>query len=272
MTSNQSDEFELLHPAHKDLVPPWEKFPTYEYYSIGWRMGHGEYYKSEWWKFLESLPSNYQSRLQYLRRNRPAPINRFNQVLWVLYPDDDRYDEYQDYEDSQEEITYLLELGLIQYDAAFETWLQQQTEICFPWELSETPEEAVRYWTREFWFFARQFNRNRNIKIPKIPYLWKDVEYNLVSGKLGEIDPNGGLKTLAKMFCAGNVLTPWELGLKLEDFQDSFEMDMGYSDAYKLWLMSAFDDDKLIRQMWAKTQIPKEWIEWTEERIEFIFC
>ena len=42
MASNQSDEFELLYPAHKDLVPPWEKFPTYEHHSLSWRMVTGE--------------------------------------------------------------------------------------------------------------------------------------------------------------------------------------------------------------------------------------
>ena len=46
---------------------------------------------------------------------------------------------------------------------------------------------------------------------------------------------------------------------------------MGYTDAYGMWLMFAFDDDYFIRKMLAKTEIPNEWNEWIEDKIQFIF-
>ncbi|WP_186375934.1 hypothetical protein [Hyella patelloides] len=103
--TEENSEFDLLYPAEKDIVPPWEKFPTYEHHSLGWRMGDGEDYKCNWWNFVDSLPSEYESRLKYLKRNRPAPINQFYKVLWVLYPD---CEEDKEYQESQAEIAELL--------------------------------------------------------------------------------------------------------------------------------------------------------------------
>ena len=251
-----------------NFIPPWAAFPDYTRYTIGWRMGGGETYFHNWWDFIASLPLDFSSRLQYLQQNRPAPINWFDIVLKVLYPKQD--DNIQD-RDSNTAITKLLELGLIEYDVAFKTWLQQQTEICYPWTMGKTPEEAARYSTRDFWFFARQLNLNRTVNVPKIPDTWQDIQDNLLSGKLGDLDPSQGLLTISKMFCAGNILTPWQLGLNPDSCTNSAEMVMGYGDAYELWLTSAFDDDKLIRQMLAKTCIPDEWSDWIEERIQCIF-
>ncbi len=84
-----------------------------------------------------------------------------------------------------------------------------------------------------------------------------------------DVDPAQGLLTLAQMLCAGSVKPPWTLGLFPDDFTDSFEMDMGYSDAFRLWIMSAFDDDMLLREMLQKTQIPREWLDWIDEQADF---
>ena len=253
-------------PAEKNIVPPWEAFPDYERYTIGWRMGGGEEYFHDWWNFIASLPLDFSSRLQYLQQNRPAPINWFDIVLKVLYPEQNDIR----YRDRNSEIPQLLNWRLIEYDVAFATWLQQQTEIRYPWTMGNTPEEVARYSTRDFWFFCRQFNSDRTVDIPEIPAAWWDIENNLRSGETGNLVPSQGLQTIAKMLCSGSILTPWQLGLNLDSCKNSYEMDMGYGDAYGLWLTSAFDDDKLIRQMLSKTSIPDEWNDWIEEKTQLI--
>ena len=253
---------------HDEMVPPWEEFPTYERYTIGWRMGVGEDYRYKWYAFIEELPNDYDSRLDYLKRHRPAPLNWGDEFLAVLYPDTE---SDQQYGCSQAETLKLLELGLVAYDAAYRTWLAKQTNIVWPWLLpgSETPESATRYRTREFWFFSRQLDAVRGdaeVEPDKLPRAWKAVEPQLLTGRLGEVDPTMGLLTLAQMLCAGAVQPPWTLGLSPNDFQDSFEMNMGYVDAFRLWMMCAFDDDKLLREMLKRTGIPSDWMEWVDQQ------
>jgi hypothetical protein len=147
-----------------DMVPPWEEFPTYERYTMGWRMGTGEDYFCDWHTFIEKLPSDF--------------------------------------------------------------------------------------------------------KIEYVSSEWESVESQLLTGHLGDIDPTDGLLTLARMLCAGLVQPPWELDLSPDNFTDSFEMDMGYTDAFRLWIMSAFDDDLLLREMLHKTGIPANWADWVKEHAE----
>ncbi len=249
-----------------DYVPPWVEFPTYEQFSMGWRMGVGEDYIGEWSDFLRSLPIDYSSRLHYLQRHRPAPINWKETVMQVLYPESNSA-----FDSDESQFLELLNLGLIEYDAAYQTWLIQQETIVFPWSYSDEPIEAARYWTRDFWFFSRQLNgmRNRLVESLTIPKPWKRFERQILTGDLGTLEPKEGLLTLAQMLCAGSVLPPWDVGLTLDDFDDSFEMDMGYVDAYQLWIMNAFDDDRMLRQMLSTTEIPTSWNAWINEQMMF---
>jgi hypothetical protein len=253
------------------MVPPWEKFPTYERYTIGWRMGYGEEYSYDWYKFINNLSNDYETRLNYLLSHRPAPLNWCDRVFWVLYPDIESKPEF---ESSSVETLKLVNLGLIEHDVAYNTWLKQQPNLGFSWLVMETPEDEARYNLREFWFFSRQLNDARkhgNLNIENVPISWQKVETQLLTGHLGDINPTHGLLTLAQMLCAGSVQPPWELGLSVDDFADSFEMDMGYTDAFHLWIMSAFDDDKLLRNMLQIKGIPNDWTDWINTNSEFYF-
>ncbi len=68
------------------------------------------------------------------------------------------------------------------------------------------------------------------------------------------------------MLCAGRVIPPWQLGLTLDDFADSFEMEMGYVDAFRLWGMSSFDDREHLQRCLTTTKAPKAWQDWCVER------
>lgn len=254
-----------------EMIPPWEYFPTYERYTIGWRMGIGEDYLRDWYTFVERLPKEYVFRLNYLKRHRPAPLSWGNLILTILYPESE---SAQEFGSSQKDIEKLLGLGLVEHDAAYQTWLNKQSTIMWPWSwpVSLTPQKAARFRTREFWFFSRQLNARRKmgvLELDFIPSAWQRFETQLFTGRLGDVDLSQGLLTLSQMLCAGLVKPPWVFGLTLDNFTDTFSMDMGYIDAFRLWIISAFDDRQLLQEMLRETQVSENWAAWVYEQTKF---
>ncbi|MEM7036347.1 MAG: hypothetical protein AAF570_05145 [Bacteroidota bacterium] len=264
------------------MQPPWEKYPNYERYTIGWRMGSGEQYRYDWADFLKTVPADFEARLEYLRQYRPAPINWWENVRYVLDPtsDDIEHDEEDpEWEEKEKaEIGKLLELGVIAYDAAYRTWLGQQTAFKPPWlhVRGSAPGESMRYYTRDFWFISRHAHQLRaENKLDQViqssggvvPDVWKPILSPLRTGKVGDLDLSQGLHSFAIMLFAGDIRAPWSLGLSPDDFKDSFELDMGYSDAFRLWVMSAFDDDQLFWQMFPEGEIPADWKAFVKDQL-----
>jgi hypothetical protein len=266
--------------VHGDIAPPWERFPDYERYTLGWRMGSGEDWLGLWGVFLEQLAPDRETRIAYLRRHPPAPISWAGAVHKVLHPTEradgeDEGDEGDEAEGDEDDPiaaasrrSALLEQGLIASDVSFSIWLGQQDGVCWPWESYPTPEEAARYNTREFWFWSRQvaeLRRGDGWTPPAVPEGWRACASALASGDAGPIEPRDGLLALARLLCAGHVKAPWQLGLELTDFADSFEDDMGYVDAFRLWGMSAFDDAHQLRRYLEATRVPPGWEAWIAE-------
>jgi hypothetical protein len=132
-----------------DLAPPWERFPKYERYAIGWRMGEGETWLWLWHTFVQDLDPAFEVRLAYLRRHAPAPVSWAGSVYRVLHPDENE-DEEEDDDDVdrfEDRRAALLEQGLIASDAAYPIWLAQQEGVRWPWIDCETPEKAAYYRT-----------------------------------------------------------------------------------------------------------------------------
>lgn len=257
--------------AHGDLAPPWEKFPTYERMTIGWRMGYGETWLDFFSVFTEGLGLSFEARLAYLKRHAPAPVSWADWVWSVLHPseEDEDFDDDADDARAAERRAELRRLGLIASDVAFATWLGQQQGVRWPWEDSETPEHAARYRTRDLWFWSRQVAALRAgpaWRAPVVPESWQACAAPLATGVVGEIDVRQGLLSLARMLAAGSLSAPWQLGLELADFADSFEMDMGYVDAFRLWGMSAFDDREHLQRYLDATAMPARWAGWIAEQ------
>lgn len=263
--------------ARGDLAPPWAKFPTFERYCIGWRMGSGEGWLNLCSVFFEDLPGDEATRMAYLRRHPPAPICWADWVWSVLFPDAPEADEL---EDEDEEIAreeaeqaarraQLLAWGLIEHDVAWRTWRARRAELVWPWRWTETPTEAARYWTRDLWFWSREITERRaqgTLEIPATaPEAWSAFVQALRSGS-AEVDAARGLEALALMFAAGEVRPPWALGCSPSEFADSFEMDMGYVDAWRLW-GSCFDDEAQVRRFCAMDEAPPEWAEFIETQV-----
>jgi hypothetical protein len=263
-----------------DLVPPWERFPEYEHFTIGWRMGIGEDWMGLWSVFLEQLEPDFETRLSYLKRHPPAPVTWADAVYLVLYPGLE--DEELDGEDEEDKRNAkrraeLLKMGLIASDIAFTTWLNKQADIVWPWSCYGTPKNATRYSTRNLWFWSRQvgiLRQNKELKIPQLPLSWRSCENALKTGTLEGVNLDrkiltgtNGLLVLAKMLSAGLIIPPWQLHLKPTDFKDSFDDDMGYTDAFRLWAMSAFDDDEHMWRFLDGKEPPDEWKTWVEEHM-----
>lgn len=53
------------------MPPPWLAYPEIERFSIGWRMGYGEYYIMKWGEWLETLDESEEKEYQELF---PEPI------------------------------------------------------------------------------------------------------------------------------------------------------------------------------------------------------
>jgi hypothetical protein len=250
-----------------DLAPPWERFPNYERYTIGWRMGTGEDWLGLWHVFLDGLDLSFEARLAYLRRHPPAPETWADAVHGVLYPSAGDDDPGEDEEAAAGRRDALRRAGLIASDVAYPTWLSQQRGVRWPWEDSETPEDAARYWTRDFWFWSRQvagLRADPGWEPPAVPAGWQPCEAPLRTGEVGSPDLRHGLLSLAQMLSAGRVTPPWRLGLTLDDFADSFENDMGYVDAFRNWGMSSFDDREQLRRYLAANDAPDAWLGWCE--------
>lgn len=260
-----------------DLPPPWAQFPTYERYCIGWRMGSGEDWLMMWSAFLDDLPRDLDARLAYLRRHPPAPISWTDRVWATLYPDEPELPELED-EDAEiardEAISatrrdQLSAWGLIASDAAYTNWLARQERAHWPWAIADDPVNAARYVTRTFWFVTRQLHERRDqLKVPDLPPPWGACARALATGE-AEFDPAQGLAALALMLCAGEVKPPWALGCTPDDFDDTFELDMGYVDAWRLWLMT-FDDVEQAKRFAKLDEAPAEWQALLQEQLYFV--
>lgn len=256
--------------ARGDLTPPWAQFPTYERYTIGWRMGSGEDWMGLWHVFLKSLGSP-EARLGYLRRHPPAPETWANMIHNVLYPPAGKPTRSDDDEPeiAEQRRAALRSAGLIASDVAYRTWLAQQEGVRWPWEECETPEDAARYWTRDLWFWSRQVEHLREgtaWTLPVVPDAWHSCAESLRTGELPDPDPRAGLLTLARMLAAGRVIPPWRLGLTIADFANTFDMDMRFTDAFRHWGMSAFDDREQLQKYLAEYDAPETWARWCEEQ------
>lgn len=255
-------------PAHLDengdLIPPWAQFPDYERYTIGWRMGAGEDWMSLWHVFLQTLPQNKTARIDYLKRHAPAPMSWADVVNSVLSASDDDKEEV-----SPTRLEELLNLGVVASDVAFSTWLARQSaSIDWPWSKGVSPESAARHSTRRLWFWSRQVASLRpHLEPPPLPADWHSCEAPLRSGRSPTtLDVRQGLFTLTIVLCAGSPIPPWKLRLRLADFKDSFDDDMGYVDAFRLWAMSCWDDVVQLEKYCQHFEAPTEWKSWLAEQ------
>ena len=54
-----------MKPTFELMAPQWIAFPAYTEFTIGWRMGAGEDYKSKFWDWYESLTPAQQKEFRF---------------------------------------------------------------------------------------------------------------------------------------------------------------------------------------------------------------
>lgn len=238
-----------------DLIPPWARFPEYERYTIGWRMGEGETWMGLWYCFMKGLPG-LEARLAYLRRHPKAPENWADILYKGLCPRSSG-------KLSQAQLHGLVDKGLVEPDAAYHNWLAQGAKRVLPWTSENTATEAARYRTRAFSFWSRAY-RNPDTRearqVSEPPARWF----------AGLESCRSGLGQLSAMLLKGEVVPPWQLGLEPEDKVDSLDMDMSYVDAFGLWVGASFDDRESLGKFLANTRVPASWGAWCLSRAPLI--
>ncbi|WP_225854243.1 hypothetical protein [Micromonospora sp. ALFpr18c] len=78
---------EQLH-AHGRILPPWRAHPQIERYSIGWRMGDGEWHLMVWWHWWEAAPMDEAEGIAYFQADEPPRAWR-DWVAHQLWPEMD---------------------------------------------------------------------------------------------------------------------------------------------------------------------------------------
>jgi hypothetical protein len=70
-------------------VLPWLAYPDIERFSIGWRMGSGEWHLWVWWHWWESAGMDEAERIAYFRADEP-PSEWLDWAAHQIWPDVDR--------------------------------------------------------------------------------------------------------------------------------------------------------------------------------------
>ena len=251
-----------------DVAPPWVKYPHYERFTIGWRMGGGEDHLHLWGHYLKTL-GDEDARLRHLRRHGLAPMNWSASVLSALRPA--LYGELDEGADATRELL-ALELGLAASDVAVENFgaaLARGDAPAPSWVSGQAPASSARYGLRELWFHGRLHHRARRrgdaVYLELAPS-WSHLTDALRSGTLPQLDASRGLASIAAACVAGEVPGPWSLGMELGDFADTFDTSMNYVDAYRLWLMSCIDDSAQLEGLLDAQGAPVAWRAWAFEQ------
>lgn len=235
-------------------------------------MGYGEDWLGYLHVFLDRLGPERETREAWLRRHPPAPHTWANWIAQLFgLTDDSTIDE--------DTVAEFAAAGLIAPDAAYETWAARTPAEQAPWDWSETPALAARYSTREFAFWSRRANPpspTARAAPAEVPRAWRSFFARHLDGASEsegldqglDRDLDRGLDALAQFLATGQPPAPWALGLPVSSFTDSFADDIGYTDAYRLWLMSAFDDRQTFAA-YARTQpaAPADWQAWLDAEL-----
>jgi len=245
-----------------DLEPPWVKFPCLERYTLGWRMGAGETWLCFVWAFLRRLGEQADDRRAWLRRHPPAPITWADWVADLLgLPSDDLVVAAEAMKGEQ----------LVADDAAFSVYRARTDPALWPWQqtASETPAACARYATRDLAFWSRHHATDHFATAADVPAPWAAfARAHLERRRPDGLHPERGLELLALSLASGWPPAPWSLDLSLQSFEDSYDDDMGYADAFRLWLMSSFDDWPTW-ESYAATQptVPDDWASWVQSEL-----
>ena len=107
-----------------DLLPVWMRYPQIPRYSIGWRMGEGEYYMLAWNCWADGMER--EQLVRYFKRYLPIPQEWIDWVADRLgFPDVS--DAIFSGEGGIDDVQWLEEKGLVNY-LEFKVWFENRED------------------------------------------------------------------------------------------------------------------------------------------------
>lgn len=272
-----------------DIAPPWAAFPGFTRTTIGWRMGYGEDWLYGWGQWLKEQPEDEDWRRAYLSRHPPAPYTWAELVHNTL---DSGWRRPMDR-------AALIAAGLVGEDVAYGTWLASQEEM--PSWGKSTPAELVRYQCRPLSFWMR-WARGQALDTvtalltestpPPTPWQrtvdaltswlrprppdspWAGVLAALRDGAPPEAPPtpdSGYTRIVVELAASSDPRPPWVLSGSPDDLPFS-EGNQTYTQAWRLWVASAFDDPPTWQaHLAAVAPMPADWQEATARHFRWLW-
>lgn len=277
-----------MSDADDDLPPPWAKHPEIPSGSIGWRMGYGESWLTQWHDWLAKQPKDRPTRLAYLRRHPPAPRTWSRTVARVLEPHDREGDaddededvdvdepEPDDYAAANEALAQRLAAeGLVGDDVAMGAWEALWGEApAAPWAASWHRGELgsmARYGGRELTFWARWCARRRDDgrlaawlrSVPAPTPAWEPLRDAARDGTVPRgWQPASAWERAAVLVAAhAEAPPPWTLGEAPASLREDYADDSSYADAWCAWVYDSLDDRTSWRAYLERHGgVPAEW-------------
>jgi hypothetical protein len=245
-------------------APPWARYPEIPVGSIGWRMGHGEWWLVLWDEWLSRQPTDRAWRSAYLQRHAPAPrrwAGTAYQVLAVEVEDEDEIDD--------ELMAQLDALGVVGDDVAMGAWKRLHgASPPAPWASGSSLRTSVRHGARELDFWARWCAARRAEgslaewlkSAPPAAKGWKVVREAAARGVAPEVVRGGPLERLGVLLAAhGQPPAPWRVG---EAPDEDKEPEASYTGAWGWWVLVRFDDTASWKAyLRAQGPCPAAWTE-----------
>ena len=119
LIADLKEELKINNPP----LPLWLKYPDIPRYSIGWRMGYGEYYRDLWWMWAESQSNN--DLIHYFKKFVPIPMEWISWVAYQLFEDD--YSENKNYQEREKLLVKKLHsIELVDFNQWLEWYSRQE--------------------------------------------------------------------------------------------------------------------------------------------------
>ena len=106
------------------MLPPWRRYPDMHPYSIGWRMGGGEWYLMIWSQWAAGR--SQEEQVGYFRGYAPIPVEWADWVAGALgfddFEDEEEGEGGEEGADPEPGVVRLAELGLVDLEAWRRAW------------------------------------------------------------------------------------------------------------------------------------------------------
>ncbi len=256
----------------EELEPPWARYPWIELGSIGWRMGSGEGYLMEWHDYVQVACPTVDAAVDYLHRHPPAPRTWNRWVAhWLARVGGVASDEDEDEDQATPWEVRVEEEGLVAEDAAYPVFIRNSLSgegMTVPWDVRETPHDALRYSPRQLGWWARWLatecpDRRAYLDVQPPPREeWANIERSARTGVAAVPYETGGIEAIVCTLAATGTLPPaWTAGHEPRG-SIAYDETADGRDYWLWWVTDTFEDAASWRRYLAAwPPAPASWVE-----------